>query len=72
MLNPQIPGHQLMLVIAKARQSELLDEAERDRLVRKTQVGSPGLQARALASLGGLLISAGKKLQGRYAYRSNR
>jgi hypothetical protein len=71
MLNPQIPGYQMMLMIAKARRSELLDEAERDRLIRKTRVRSPGPQARVLASLGGFLISAGKKLQGRYAYRSS-
>jgi len=48
------------------RSKDALCEAERDRLGRKVGSARSGLQGRALASVGSLLVSAGKKLQARY------
>ena len=48
------------------RSKDALCEAERKRLGRKASPARSGLLDRALASVGSLLISAGKKLQARY------
>lgn len=46
---------------------DLLREAEKERLIREIRGTRPGLLDRVLASVGGLLISVGTKLQMRYA-----
>lgn len=46
---------------------EHLQEAEQDRLGRMVGSARTGLLDQALAGVGGLLISAGKKLQGQHA-----
>jgi hypothetical protein len=45
------------------RVREALREAERERLRRVANSARPRLLARVVASIGGLLLSAGKKLQ---------
>jgi hypothetical protein len=58
MLNP-ITTYEL----GKARQRDLLKEAEQRRLVRQALAGQPSLSARLLERLGGLLIKAGARLE---------
>lgn len=48
------------------RSKDALCEAERERLGRKASPARSRLLNRALASVGSLLISAGRKLQARY------
>jgi len=56
-----------MLAAGEARRRDFLEEAERHRLIQKAKAARTGLLDRVLASIGGFLISAGKKLQGRHA-----
>jgi hypothetical protein len=49
------------------RSKDALRAAKQERLDRKAGSTRPGLLDRALASVGSLLISAGKKLQARHA-----
>ena len=52
--------------ICKARQQDILAEAERDRLLLKARVARVGFRDRALAWIGSLLIAVGRKLLERY------
>jgi hypothetical protein len=52
-----------MLEIAKIRQSELLEEAARERLLRQARATRHSLLDRALAGIGDFLISLGQELQ---------
>jgi len=58
---------QLMMEIAKTRQSELLQEAARARLLRQARATRHSLPDRTLAGMGDLLISFGQRLQEQYA-----
>jgi hypothetical protein len=49
------------------RVKDALREVKQDRLIRLANSARPGLPDRVLASIGGLLISTGRKLQGRHA-----
>ena len=51
--------------LAKARQSDLLREAQHRRLVALARAGQPSLMARLLERLGGLLIKVGERLRKR-------
>jgi hypothetical protein len=62
----------IMHEVAKARQSDLLREAEQRRLVKQARAGKPSLIARFLERLGGLLIKIGGQLQKRPAPQSTR
>jgi hypothetical protein len=53
--------------VMKERVKDALHEVEQARLIRMANSARPGLPDRVLASVGGLLISSGKKLQGRHA-----
>jgi hypothetical protein len=55
----------LTVVHAKARHSELLREAEFQRLVKEAKAGRPSLQDRLLLSVGDVLISFGLWLKAR-------
>lgn len=57
---------QMMLDLAKAHRNDQLEEAKISRLLRQARVARPRFQERLLVSVGRLLISAGKKLQGEY------
>lgn len=61
MLNP-ITTYEL----GKARQRDLLKEAEQWRLAKQTLAGRPSLSARLLEGLGGLLIRASARLKERH------
>jgi hypothetical protein len=52
--------------LGKARQRDLLKEAEQWRLVRQARAGQPSLSARLLERLGGLLIRASARLKERH------
>lgn len=54
-------------MLARERIKDALREAERERLGRMANPARPEFLDQALVSIGGLLISAGKKLQGRCA-----
>jgi hypothetical protein len=54
-------------LMAQRRPGEAMQEAKRERLGQMVESARPGLPDQALASVGGLLISAGKKLQARHA-----
>jgi hypothetical protein len=54
-------------MLMRERSKDVLREAEQERLGRKADSARPGLLDQALASIGGLLISTGKKLQARHA-----
>ena len=56
----------IFTAVCKARQQDILAEAERDRLLLQVRPARIGLRERGLAGVGGLLISVGKKLQERY------
>jgi hypothetical protein len=51
--------------LGQERMKDTTREIEQDRLVRLANSARPGLPDRVLASIGGVLISAGQKLQGR-------
>ena len=51
----------------KERVKDALREAEQARLGRAANSARPGLPDRVVASIGGILLSAGKKLQERHA-----
>jgi len=55
------------LMFREERVKDSLRKAEQDRLGRKVTPARPRLMDQALASVGGLLISTGKKLQTRHA-----
>ena len=50
----------------KARHTERLKEAEKDRLLKVIKAGRPKLQERLLLSIGDFLISFGLRLKARY------
>jgi hypothetical protein len=52
-----------MQEVARARQRDLLKEAEQWRLARQAQADQPSLSARLLERLGSLLIKAGERLR---------
>jgi hypothetical protein len=52
--------------MAERNPGEAWREAERERLGQMVDSGRPGPLDQTFVSVGGLLISAGKKLQGRY------
>jgi hypothetical protein len=54
-------------MMAKERVKDLLREAEQVRLRRVANSARPRLVGRVVASIGGLLLSAGKKPQERHA-----
>lgn len=56
--------------LAKAHLSDLLREAQRERWVRQAMAGQPGVIARLMERLGGLMIRIGEQLQKRHATRS--
>ncbi|UCC63035.1 MAG: hypothetical protein JSV36_20210 [Anaerolineae bacterium] len=58
--------HLLMLEIVKARRDDLLQEAQRERLLREARSAERSFLARNLAGIGGFLIAAGQKLQDPY------
>jgi hypothetical protein len=60
MYNPDV-----VLIMVKEHQRELLEEAKRVRLVREAKPANHGFVDHLLADIGGLLISAGTKLQAR-------
>ena len=60
-----------MQAYAKARQRDLLKEAEQRRLVRQARAGQPGLTDRFVKGLGDLLIEAGERLQEQHAPQSS-
>ena len=51
--------------MGQERMKDTMREVEQDRLIRLANSARPGLPDRVLASIGGALISAGQKLQGR-------
>jgi hypothetical protein len=51
--------------LGQERMKDTMREVEQDRLIRLANSARPGLPDRVLASVGGLLISAGQKLQER-------
>lgn len=53
--------------VIQERVKDRIREAERERLIRLANSARPGLLDPVLASIGGLLISVGKKLQRRHA-----
>ena len=53
--------------MGQERMKDTMRKAEQDRLIRLANSARPGLPDRVLASIGGVLISAGQKLQGRCA-----
>ena len=57
----------IMQELAKARQSELLEEAERRRLVSRLRAGQPSMIDRLLERTGDLLTRVGGRLQERRA-----
>ncbi|MBM4466211.1 MAG: hypothetical protein FJ014_11775 [Chloroflexi bacterium] len=61
-----ISAHEAELLM-RERTKDALREAERERLGRMVNSARPGLLGQALVSIGGLLISTGKKLQARHA-----
>ena len=54
-------------MVRAERVKDSLRKEQQGRLKRLTNPASPSLPDRALASFGGLLLSAGKRLQERYA-----
>jgi hypothetical protein len=64
MFSKLITDPQLSLRIVETIQNDVLQEAERDRLMQEVNPASPALQDQVLAGVGGLLISLGTKLQG--------
>ena len=52
--------------IAKARRDDLLQEVERERLVREARSAEQSFLDRTLAGIGSFLIAAGQKLQEPY------
>ena len=62
MINPII-----MQELAKARQRDLLEEAERRRLISRLRAGQPSMIDRLLEKLGDLLTRTGGQLQVRRA-----
>ncbi len=62
MMNPII-----MLELAKARQSDLMKEAEHRRLISLLRAGQPSIIDRLLEKTGDLLTGAGERLQKRRA-----
>lgn len=54
-------------MVMEERVKDAMREAEQERLIRMAKSARPGLLDGLLASIGGLLISAGKKLQARHA-----
>jgi hypothetical protein len=71
MFDPQLPGPDFVLAAGKARQSDVLEQAECDRLIRRIAPAIPGLSNRVLAGIGDLLIVAGTKLRGPELYQDN-
>jgi len=59
--------HMAIAAMVKARQHDMLQEAECNRIVRQARATGIGFRKRALARIGGLLISVGEMLQERYA-----
>jgi hypothetical protein len=57
----------VLAAVTEAHLQDRLKEAEIARLVRQARAARPRLRDRVLASIGGLLISVGEKLQARYA-----
>lgn len=53
--------------LAEERMRDNMREGEHARLMRMARPVGPGLLDQALASIGGLLLSAGERLQERYA-----
>ena len=64
--SPQLPGSDFIFAVGKARQSNMLEEAERRHLMRLVRSGKLSLLDRALAGVGGGLIAVGARLQQRY------
>lgn len=64
MFDKLITDPQLSLRIVETIQNDVLQEAERDRLMQEANPASPALQDQVLAGVGGLLITLGTKLQG--------
>jgi len=58
--------HLLIPEIVRARRDDLLQEAERERLLREARSAERGFLARTLAGIGGFLIATGQKLQESY------
>jgi len=58
--------HALLPDLAKLWQEQRWQEAERDRALGCVRARAPGLGARFLLFLGGLLVAAGLRLQRRY------
>ena len=52
-------------IVATDRMHELLEEAERVRLIRQAKASRPNQMDSVLASMGDLLISVGERLQAR-------
>ena len=55
--------HLLIPEMIKARRDDLLQEAERERLLREARSAERSFLARVLAGIGGFLIAAGQRLQ---------
>ena len=62
----------IMHELAKARQRDLLEEAERHRLVSQLRAGQPSLIDRLLDKTGDLLTRTGGRLQERRALHRTR
>jgi len=62
---------EMMEGMVNLRQSRIMAEALRDRLLKELQAERIGLAQRFLAGLGDLLISLGRRLQERYAPIAN-
>lgn len=60
----------IMYDLAKARQNDILREAQQQRLVRQAFAGHPSMIARIRERLGGLLIKIGGQLQNRHVPQS--
>jgi hypothetical protein len=60
------PDDYMAWLIRQEQNKDLVREAERDRLGRMANPVRPELLDRVLASVGGLMIAAGKKLQARH------
>ena len=67
MFGSQIAHPLFVYEIGRARQAELLKEADRDRIIQLARAGSPSLMDRCLAGIGDLLVAIGARLQGAHA-----